>query len=209
MCQPFETPGGTCTPKLFGGLVGPWHVVHSAPGHAVARGAAEHELLVHAALVALERRVAGGVTVLAARVLEHAAHGLERRQARGFAADRATSRGRRCGPSGRLVPRTRRGRRRGRERGIAWVSSCLGAPGRRNGSVRSRCLVSANTALATAGAIGAVAGSPMPPILALLGMMMDGDLRHLEHAQRSDSRGSCSPGRAALGDVDLAVEAQR
>ncbi len=34
--------------------------------------------------------------------------------------------------------------------------------------MRSRCLVSANTAFATAGAIMAVAGSPMPPIFASL-----------------------------------------
>jgi hypothetical protein len=40
-------------------------------------------LVVQAALVALQRDIAGGVAVLAARVLEHRANGLERGEARG------------------------------------------------------------------------------------------------------------------------------
>ena len=44
------------------------------------------------------------------------------------------------------------------------------------------CSVSANTAFATAGAIGAVAGSPMPPICAPARDDVHRDLRHLVHA---------------------------
>ena len=49
---------------------------------------------------------------------------------------------------------------------------------RRNGSLRSRLPVAANTALATAGLISAVPGSPMPPgfsVLATMCMSIFGD----------------------------------
>src|SRR5262249_20861092 len=49
--------------------------------HAAPVGAAQHVLRVRVAVVALQRRVAAGMAVLAARVLEDAAHGLERGEA--------------------------------------------------------------------------------------------------------------------------------
>jgi len=100
---------------------------------------------------------------LAPRVLEHGPHGLERREA-----GRAIGLGpghRAAAAAGALAARAR-GQQQDEEEAFHG-----GPQDSRNGSVRSRLPVSANTAFATAGAIGAVAGSPMPPIRAPLGMM--------------------------------------
>ena len=103
------------------------------------------------------------MAVHAARALQHGPHQLER-------GDRVR---RRRGCRGGL----RRGRRRVRARGEKHDRSRAGrqppaeashtAPNLK-GSERSLCLVKAKTAFATAAEIGAVAGSPMPPILASL-----------------------------------------
>ena len=63
-------------------------------------------------------------------------------------------------------------RRHHRDRRPARARSrLLEAHASRSGSERSRWPVSANTAFATAAVMGAVAGSPTPPILAWLGTM--------------------------------------
>ena len=64
----------------------------------------------------------------------------------------------------------------------------------RNGSVRRRFPVSANTALATAGAIGGVPGSPAPPICRLAGHDDDIDARASPACGARGSRGSSTPG---------------
>ena len=102
------------------------------------------------AIVALERHIAGGMAVLAARMLEHRAHGLERDE---------TLIARRCSRTGRRRGLGAATRDEEDERSELHDISLVS-----NGSVRRRLPVSANTAFATAGAIGAVAGSPIPPI---------------------------------------------
>ena len=61
-------PGGRCAP---GRLCVWWHVVAAHRVHPVAVGPALHVLRVRAAVVALQRRVAGRMAVHAARVLQH------------------------------------------------------------------------------------------------------------------------------------------
>lgn len=101
-------------------------------------------------VVALKRRITGGMTVLAARMLEHRAHGLERDE---------TLIARRCSRTARgRGLRTAAGGENDESDELHDISLVS------NGSVRRRLPVSAKTAFATAGAIGAVAGSPIPPI---------------------------------------------
>src|SRR6185503_16644352 len=185
-----HAPAGRCA-RWGVGAVGVGRIGRAVAGgaaladHALAVGAALHVLVVRAAVVALQRGVAARVAVLAARVLEDAAHGLECCEA--VLAHRASARrlGRRGLTAGGGDEKAKGSTKReangaaehaehcGSGHGVLDVVDVVGCDGQdtRSGSERSRCLVSANTALATAGAIGAVAGSPMPPIRALLAMM--------------------------------------
>src|SRR5258706_1607136 len=111
-------------------------------------------LPVGAAAVELQGRVPGDVAVLAARVLEDLAHGLEGGQAgRGIRLWR------------RLIARGRSEHDgQGRERGGGPHASL-------SGSRRSLCPVAAKTAFATAGATGGTPGSPTPLGRSVLGTM--------------------------------------
>ena len=131
-----------------------------ADGTAPLRPAAD-ELGVDVAVVALQRRVAHRVAVHAARALQHGAHGLER--CCGIAFRRRPGSGRRR--AGRV--RTRGGGCSG-DAGEPGFHGRLLRQARRSGSERKRFFVSAKTALATAAAMGATPGSPMPPIFASL-----------------------------------------
>src|SRR6266850_287665 len=115
-------------------------------GSALALGAAQYELVVDAALVTLRRLVALRVAIDAAGALEHRAHRLERGDG---------VRRRRRGRGGRELRVRAAQEQHDDERARSHLSL--------SGSERSRCLVKAYTALATAGAIGAVAGSTMLP----------------------------------------------
>ena len=127
--------------------------------HPVSRRPAQNVHRMHPPLISLQRRVACGMAVLAARVLEDRAHGLEEGEALGL----------------RRHPRLRRLRRRlhvfttarGHEERECEQALHDAAPSL-NGSERRRCPVAAKIAFPTAGATTAVAGSPTPPILALL-----------------------------------------
>src|SRR5436190_1838755 len=124
---------------------------------AATRRPALHVLRVYVAVVTLQRCIARRVTVLAARMLEHCAYRLECRDA-GLARRRAKRR-----ETGRMTATGGDDEDSGDARSkheVLYVSC--------NGSARSRRFVRANTAFATAGAMGAVAGSPMPPICAPL-----------------------------------------
>ena len=107
-------------------------------------------------VVALQRGVADGMAVHAARALQNGPDELER--SRGIVLRLRGRRGSRCGTV------RARANRRGRERDaqLGNVHASL------SGSERSRCFVMTCTAFATAAEIGATAGSPMPPIFAPL-----------------------------------------
>jgi GNAT superfamily N-acetyltransferase len=129
---------------------------------AVAGGAALHVLDMRVRVVALQRLIARGVAVLAARMLEDGAHGFPGREAgtgRGGRDD-----GLRRPAAGGDGEHAAGGDGEQKDEGLHACSSA-------SGSERRRWPVSAKRAFATAGAMGAVAGSPMPPILAPLWMM--------------------------------------
>ncbi len=104
-------------------------------------------------------------------------------------------------------------RRRRRDRERAGRSPCrrhaVPPHASRSGSSRSRLPVAAKTALATAGAIGGVPGSPTPPDL----LACSGRCGPRPPASRScaapGSRGSCSARRGPSFKRDLAVERGR
>jgi hypothetical protein len=111
----------------------------------------------------LQRRIAGDVAVLAARMLEH---GLDRGEGRERGVFLAAFRG----PCPALRGRgewSRRADRRG-SKGSALFSS---PQERRSGSSRRRFPVNAKTAFATAGAIEGLPGSPAPPDFSRLSKM--------------------------------------
>src|SRR6059036_14194 len=126
-------------------------------GRPVSRGTAHHTHRVRQARVELEGRVARDVAVLTARVLEHLAHGGEGGDGLGALRRLKTAAG-----------GERERQRRGHERKAhGRLRHAFG----RSGSSRSRCPVSAATALATAGAIGGTPTSPIPPGFSVLGTM--------------------------------------
>src|SRR5262249_49841257 len=121
---------------------------------------------VEAALVALERPISGRVAVLAAGTLEHRPDRLERGDGLGGCRRSCGSRG---GGRGHVAGGVRAGQNGGAERREenrpeGRTHDQASSKGRR----RSLFPVRAKTALPTAGAIGGVPGSPMPPILAWL-----------------------------------------
>src|SRR5689334_20640258 len=118
-------------------------------GRTLAFGPALHELRVRAAFVELQRCVARNMTILAARMLKYFLDHGEIRIGVG-----ASSRAR-CGDAGECKCGQKYMRR---AHGVLLIQA------RRSGNRRKRLPVSANTALATAGAIGGVPGSPQPPI---------------------------------------------
>ena len=126
----------------------------------MAIGAPRHAHRVRQAGVELQRRVPGDVAVLAARVLEHLLHRGERRD-RLHLLLRSCARA--AGDQRRPAGEATAGCSARMRLLLSWPEC--------SGSSRRRWPVSANTALATAGAIGGTPGSPTPPGFSVLGTM--------------------------------------
>ena len=141
------------------------------------------------------------MAVLAARVLQHAAHGLERDEAVGLVARR------RCAGGGVAVAVVGA---RAPHATSARSSRCASCRSSRE-LERQRAQPLARSAR-TPRSRPRARSAPSParrcrPSCALLGMMWTVDLRHLEHAQRPGSRGSCSRWTRPSANVSLPCSA--